>query len=347
MTASPDHASAPPAFDRHHHYSNIDPTTAYEGFSTVHEAEFQALATQPGDENLRTRFIEELHNLQEAVPDIERLFPRQYAYGMRQGMRELAADSAFALRAHLADNNETHVRLPLNKTADALPLDLSGDEPLRLLWKVTDLGSLAVRMSVYGVPISVVPVTAAKDYKLYRQLSGYEEVDYYMRPYGSPVYDQVIEYGRPGEGVEASYGVIFDTAQRIGDLTEVGKHRRTGLDTRISLRLDREGVAPEDRGSVGIKRNPIQQQGTLSLDIGSVLGHDDAIGTKIGRFLAYGNLLRNQALGTQGGLNHVTHYFSPKDGDADYFAVAVQDRITEMERNITSPDQLLARTAML
>jgi len=106
---------------------------------------------------------------------------------------------------------------------------------------------------------------------------------------------------------------------------EVGKHAGEEPDGRVSIRLDREGVTPWFRDSKDVRRNPAVEQGTVSLDIGSVIGGDKWLGTWVGRFLAMGNFLRSKSQGTQTHLNHVAHQFTNQQGTATHFAQAAQE----------------------
>jgi hypothetical protein len=152
-----------------------------------------------------------------------------------------------------------------------------------------------------------------------------------VRPYGAEDYDAAMEYGRSGEGVEASISYVIDPTLSDNKLLAVGKHRGRGSDNRVSIRLDREGVLPNQREGHDVKRNPLQYQGTLSLDVGSVIGGDIWLGTKIGRFLAWGNLLRSSGLDQPAQLNHVTRYFDENDGQADIFAGEARSLIKRLE----------------
>jgi hypothetical protein len=161
----------------------------------------------------------------------------------------------------------------------------------------------------------------------------------YIRPRGAHTYDQDLEYGRNGEGVEASISYVVDPYRQPGELIELGKHRKPGPDTRISIRLDREGVTPEARGS-DAKRDPTQEQGTLSLDVGSIIGDESWLGTKLGRFLAWGNYLRTLSEGKPTQLNHVTRFFHPETGTADWFAREAEGLIGQLERKRFRLDDL-------
>jgi hypothetical protein len=136
---------------------------------------------------------------------------------------------------------------------------------------------------------------------------------------------------------------VIDPTIEEGEVIELGKHRGRGPDNRVSIRLDREGVEPHLRGKQVIQRDPTQDQGTLSLDIGSVIGNEDWLSTKIGRFLAWGNMLRSNALSTDTQLNHSTYYFEPVDGRADIFAEEANGLIEHFEARRLTKKQIVER----
>jgi hypothetical protein len=245
------------------------------------------------------------------------IFPKAYLQGVLEGAQDLVANSLYAVEAHYRNGGHTKTALPLHHKPDALPLELTGDEPLTLLRALNKVITTFDTMKYNDI----LPAIDIEDkYAIYRSIGPWSQSSVYIRPLGAEIYDAAIEYGRNGEGVEASISFVSDPTLQPGELLEIGKHRRPGPDNRISIRLDREGVRLQDRGS-DVQRDPTQEQGTLSLDIGSIIGDDNWLGTKVGRFLAWGNVLRSQALGSEPKLNHVTGYFGEREGHAAYFEV--------------------------
>jgi hypothetical protein len=276
-----------------------------------------------------------------AAENASRVFPARYQEGVKQGLQQVAADALYGVLEHLHNGKLTDVRLPVRGDGEGLQLKLHADDPVELLTALnTAFGHLAYHandVSARGGPVTyhgrTVKVAESTGFSIFR-LAGVRDHDagiyeltkdsVYIRPVGAATYDAALEYGRPGEGVEASINYSLDVSDADG-LSRVGKFRGAGSDTRISIRLDREGVAPEDRGDSSVKRDPTQQRGTLSLDVGSVIGDDSWLSTRVGRFLAWGNMLRAEATGDDTRLNHVTDYFTEEDGDATVFAAEARE----------------------
>ncbi len=242
------------------------------------------------------------------------IFPGEY--NVMDGVRELMANSLYALNEHRKRNNTTDIRLPLNNEADVLPLQLKDDEPLELLRYLSgamrSMGQCALERNS-----TVVRATNEKDFAVYRMFNEGAQSSVYIRPGAGYTYRRDMEYGRPGSGVEASISFVADPTLSPGQLLEIGKHHGPGPDNRISIRLDREGHVDSSG-----RRDPTTKEGILSLDVGSIIGDDNWLSTKVGRLLAWGNLLRSQHVGELSGLNHVRRYFTAEDGHADFFAAA-------------------------
>jgi hypothetical protein len=308
-------------------------------FGDDHRAEIEAFLDSRNPEV--SRYVDQLNELYIAASNLQTIFPESVAAAVSSGARELVASSIFALHKHFQNGKSTHSKLPLNDQPDALNLQLEGDEPLHILrhltesmWMLRDIQ----RSAAYGV----TAVTESNHYRLYRMFDGVtgKQASLYIRPQGGYAFDPAIEYGRMSEGVEASISYVVDATLRPGELLEVGKHRGKTPDARISIRLDREGVEPHLRGQHDAKRDPAQQNGTLSLDVGSVLGNDNWLSTKVGRFLAWGNTLRAAQRGERAGLNHVTHYFTESQGQADVFAATAREMAWQFEANRRSVAEL-------
>lgn len=275
-----------------------------------------------------------LRNLQTAASRLMYVFPEAYTYGVEQGAQTLFANSLYAVNSHLNNGSRTDARLPLNGNADnCLELKLEDDEPLVLLNHLAG-GIDIINDTLKDPDTKVTKVNEDPEFYLYRFWRPGEtknNLSVYIRPEGAETYDNSLEYGRNGEGVEASISFVVDTVMEDREVIELGPHRTNMPDNRISIRLDREGVLPDERGKSSSQRDPTQAQGTLSLDVGSVLGRDDWLGTKIGRFLAFGDMLRREGTGSRTGLNHATHFFTSTDGQAEWFAQDARRLIAEME----------------
>jgi hypothetical protein len=134
----------------------------------------------------------------------------------------------------------------------------------------------------------------------------------YVRPYAAKGRDKHYEYGNK-RGVEASVSFIV---KPIGD----GHVRSDKDEDGVSFRFDREGRLV-DESPFSERRDPVRQDGLISLDISSMNGDAASPGTRIGACIAAGNLLRSQKAGKDRVLYHNTHFFDQKRyGDADGFA---------------------------
>jgi hypothetical protein len=282
-----------------------------------------------------------IREIAEQAPSFAAIFPERYQPAVTEGIIHMAESAMYAAREHKKQGDWTDVQLPLHGGEHTLALSLEGDEPLFLLQQLSDaMQSASAAMS--DPELKTTLVSQAANYQLYRLWSGGKQnASVYIRPRGAATYNPALEYGRNGEGVEASISFVIDVSGR-SQMIEVGKHRGSQPDSRISIRLDREGQAPFERGQSEVSRDPTQAQGTLSLDVGSIIGDDDWVGTKLGRFLAWGNKLRMNDLRRPSGLNHVTRYFDPEDGTAEVFAASASDLSqTLTERRVRSANELL------
>lgn len=290
-----------------------------------------------------------LAEMTEFSKDASRVFPDRYRHGVEEGLNHALADGLYAVLGHVSNDTQTDIGLQLSPDGKPLPLKLDGGESLELLRRLhiafaelAGIGRLHVNRT-----IAVSMLDGAAQYRLMDRRGSLTNTSVYVRPRGAETYHADMEYGRPGEGVEASIGYVVDTDLDAGRLPEVGKHRGKGDDGRISIRLDREGIASYERNS-DMRRDPTRQDGTLSLDVGSIIGKDDWTSTKVGRFLAWGNALRAGATGEHVRLNHVTEYFTPEDGDADVFAAEATRLSAGFEATRMTRDQIaqgVSRTA--
>lgn len=284
------------------------------------------------------QYAKEIYDLYMAAEGVPHVYPARYRQGIAHGIRELVASSLYAVRAHMAAGNRTDANLPLNGNKHTLQLELGDQEPHEL---INYLHIALERIAATGsTSAATIPAVRADGYSIFRFIGDHRSVACYIRPLASHTYNPTTEYGRLGTGVEASIGYIVDPTLSAGALLEVGKHQdKTTADNRVSVRLDREdGVAARDG-----RRDPTRIEGKLSLDVGSVLGKESWLGTKIGRFLAHGNRLRMEQLGQDTTLNHVAHYFSQDDGRADVFAAQADAMRAMFQSKSLTAEQLRAR----
>jgi hypothetical protein len=295
--------------------------------------------------SIREEYVKELNSIYDSAEKLKTAFPAEFALGVEKSVRGLIANSIYALRYH-EYNALTDIRLPLNTQEEVLHLSLAGDEPLKLLRSLRE-GFNHIYESFNGQ--AVVRVNSGNGFYHYRFIKTNpatgtiaNNVSVYIRPRGSVSYDNEMEYGRNGEGVEASINFVVEPYASPDKLLEIGKHRGKTPDDRISIRIDREGVTLSERDTPGIKRDPTQNEGTLSLDVGSILGHDQWLGTKIGRFLAFGNLLRSRHFREFSNLNHVTKYLPQAEAQADNFEAKANALIAELEGRRLRESDLMA-----
>jgi hypothetical protein len=266
--------------------------------------------------------------------ELTSVFPEGYGHAVDTGLRFLIASSLYAISEHRRHGNKTDVKLPLNENPDVLDLSLRGQEPLELLSALNEALSRIIQAREHG---EVTLANVGSEFKIFRFLERDEigeltnTVSVYIRPRGAETFDGEYEYGRNGEGVEASISFVVDPVSDGHQLIELGRHKGIDADNRISIRLDREGISNEDRGNPAIKRDPTQVHGTLSLDVGYILGNKNSLSTRLGRFLAWGNLIRSQTTGDKVTLNHVTDYFTSYHGSADTFEREANSLMSSLE----------------
>jgi hypothetical protein len=134
----------------------------------------------------------------------------------------------------------------------------------------------------------------------------------YVRPEGAKGYDSRFEYGNE-QGVEASISFIANPVDPHDLLTEKDPDG-------VSIRFDREG-RKTDESPFSEDRDPTRHDGSISLDMSSILGKEGTPGARIGKFIAAGNVLRAAKNGGFEALNHNNNHFDQeKYGTTDGFA---------------------------
>lgn len=167
-------------------------------------------------------------------------------------------------------------------------------------------------------------VQGAKGFDKYRFQSEDSSMILYVREQGSYGFDPSHEYGSQA-GVEASISMIISPYESHTSSQKKGNYGE------LSIRLDREGRT-YDKHVATKERDPVQEEGTISLDIGSVLGDPNSFGTKIGLLISAGNALRSEKVGTKKSLNHNSDPFNQeKYGSASGFA-GIAKRMNRMAR---------------
>lgn len=270
----------------------------------------------------RLEYIQAFNTLYESAKGLRHVFPQELGDQVAAAARSLLANALFAAQAHLQQDNITKTAVHLRNGA-ALPLELSGDEPLQLLRQLDNIFR-TLRAAVMSETARSILALRGKGFQVYRFIdlatSEPSRVSLYTRPAFSPTYDHRYEYGRPGKGVDASinYSVQVDDS-RLQPL-----HKSSATLDIISIRLDRE------------------QDDSIALDIGSVLGggNDARLGTRIGRMLAWGNTLRAAAAGKEISLNHVRDSLDQTYGHAQPFETVARRHLQRINAMRANPAEL-------
>lgn len=291
----------------------------------------ESIARDPGDTNGNRKSLVGLYVVASSLGNI---FPNQYAIEVQDSVLSLITSALYALDAHQKNDSQTSVELPRMGAGDGWALELTGDQPKELV------NTLAAAIATLCTTIestdtfTTLESDPTKDefyrYRFWNKNGQALPVAAHIRPYGSRSFDSNIEYGRDGEGVEATINFMVASTLEEGEQIELGKHVGAEPDERISIRLDREGVNHMEHGS-SLDRDPTRDQGTVSLDVGAVIGGDNWQSTKIARLLGLGNMIRSNQLGQTVRLNHVIHYLKLEHGRADVFAANAEQVIAKLE----------------
>ena len=151
----------------------------------------------------------------------------------------------------------------------------------------------------------------------------------HTRPEGAGSFDPTIEYGKyhrasnlnaSNVGTEASISIIVDPVSPFSlpspfrpDHRKV--HDKGFYDIRTmnkvsAIRLDREGRIP-GKSADSSERNPINEVGTVSVDLAAIGDRPDTPSGKIARLFSVGNKIRSEKRGEPDySLNHNTNWFN-------------------------------------
>jgi hypothetical protein len=262
-----------------------------------------------------------------SADNIRWLFPPEEADTLVRDTKRLIGNAAHAVGYHLAHDSHTEGEILL-RSGRALPVLFEDKEPLFLLNDLLQAYQMAGE--VMQDTVGTVPSVVGEGFAIHRFIDPKGTIppvsSIYIRRLGDEVFDPNYEYGRRQSGVEACVSFNTDVEGLAGyvagdpaRLMSLDKAARIDSGA-ISLRLDREGLAPEDYHRDDIPRDPRQERGTLSHDVDSVF-------SRVGLLLAWGDQLHKQALGEESHLNHLPH-FSDHMGTAQGFA-ALADGIKE------------------
>jgi hypothetical protein len=301
---------------------------------------------------MANQYVPLLVNLHEASDKFSQVFPIGTVAGVEAGTKQLISSSLYAVNEHVDHANTTQAAIQL-RSGKTLPLRLAGAQPAEILASM--LSSMNRVSEVYESPTTRTMLSINNPgYRIYRFLDqerpGKAGVHVYVRPRGDYKYDDEYEYGRQNYGVDASLSIVIDN--RLGEalsrrpfISEISKqHKGSRPDGRVSFRLDREGVSPEFRESRAAQKDPTIERGTIAFDSGSVLGEGThgrlAIGTQIGRFLGWGNMLKAQAQGGTPALNHSIEGFDELLGTSQAFAAQAAHMEQMLQQRLVKPNSV-------
>lgn len=280
-----------------------------------HDEPIEYLYTLPKDEGMV--YAAAFNQLYEAAAGLQDIFPPAVSQEVVQGARALVANGLFAVSQHHQNNLHTEAEILL-KNGFGLSVHFEDQEPLDIIRQLTKVFH-ELQTTVTAPTTGSIVAVNNPGFTIFRLLNTLKpevpKTMLYLRAFGAPVFDSTFEYGRRGEGVEASISYIVDMSERLPLLEK----RRRSLGN-ISIRLDREG---ESAAQLDLPRDPTRMDGTISLDVGSVLGEETNFGTKVGRLLGWGNMLHAQKAHKEASLNHI------KSLDQTYGEAAAFARITE------------------
>lgn len=166
----------------------------------------------------------------------------------------------------------------------------------------------------------------------------HEYVLLYTRGEGSGSFDSMVEYGKirskydktnNNSGVEASISLIVNPVDPFSlpspfrpdhkKVKDLGYYDASTMDKVSAIRLDREGRAP-GASADDPNRDPINEAGTISVDLAAINDRADTPSGKIARLFSVGNKLRSEKANRDTSLNHNTHWFNQdKYGTANGF----------------------------
>lgn len=192
-----------------------------------------------------------------------------------------------------SDNYESDGRfvMKLHSVEEGLEIIGSLEKSLRLISGIVTAGDVKVYNAVED----------NSQFNMYRFSS--EELGdalLYIRPEGAKGYDRQLEYGNRS-GVEASMSFIVNPTNP--HKLDIYKDPQG-----VSIRFDREGRMT-DESPFAEDRDPTRQNGSISLDISSLMGDGRHMPVKIGRFIAAGNILRAAKTGGEESLHHNNNHF--------------------------------------
>lgn len=275
------------------------------------------------DTEAAAKFDEQLPRLFIAAEKLSKGYPTELQAGVCSAFLEKTIACVYGYVAHVKHGYHTRGHVTIGEDYQ-LPFDADGDEPFKLMDRLIDVIENDYELTANpatAVTRSIADPLAA-GFQVYRFTGTVDgnicQSVTQVRPWPSHSFDNKLEFGRNGEGVEGTWSKVMK--ERPGYLPLA--RNASVLDDTISIRIDREGLDPQMvRTAKENDRDPTRKVGTLALDIGSVLGLPNNFGVQVGRFLASCDAMRTQKISAQRtSLNHAVNYFSPSY-DAEFAAI--------------------------
>lgn len=260
-------------------------------------------------------FREHTHEFASWFRDYDPEFARATELSMNESLTDILCSIE-----QLAHDGELHIDVAPYRKGEGYIKDS------RYMCNVDSLGAGVEIISALGKGMELVPgVIAAPDVIVARVNEDDEQFVIYrftsravgtlllhIRPEAAYGYDKDYEYGNKS-GVEASIKFVVNPTDP--------HHLRADKDPDgLSFRFDREGRLVTE-SPFSADRDPTRVDGTMSVDISACAGDPSRMPVRIGRFIAAGNRLRADRIGSDDTLHHNTHFFDQERyGKAGGFA---------------------------
>ncbi len=298
-----------------------------------HDAPIDFLYQLPDSERLDyARTFNRLYDIQTKLTDF---FPDDDVVLAAQA---LLANTLFAVEGHVRSGMQTDVTIRLRRAGEVHD-SFTGDEPLLLLKKLADKLERAHRritdprvrpkVAVHQDDFTLFDFPAPDDDPLL--------VTHYIREEGGHTCDYRYEYGGRRPGVLAAKDWRLDEGLAKSPRPF---HKSSRTLEAFSIRLDREVPIAVDG-----TRDPNNEKGAVSLDVGSLMG--TGFSRKIALFVAFGNMRRAAAAGVEASFNHQTDKIDPSEGRASVFAAKARARRQALLAQAGHADAVALRVAAL
>lgn len=264
-------------------------------YGAKHSEHMAALIDQY-DETM-TDYLDQLMYIFNRAHAVGRSFPDEVSNGVGSGIQQLTADALYAIVRHVEHGEKTDVTIPLSDQLQ-LPYVAEGEDIKDTLELFKDIVRTYVVDHVnprwYAGAArggrTLEPAVSVDEDAAYYRWAGGDKGYTFLRSAERDDFDRTLEYAG-----EISINHVVDLSLGPDQEIEIGPHVGEGPDNRVSIRVDLERKEP--------------WRGQLSVDVGSLLGHDDWPGVKLARLLAWGNMLRCQREGEQPVYSHMRYHF--------------------------------------